>query len=83
MKNVFFAFAFMLIGTFAFANKTISVETLPPGTSCTVTVQFGESTVTITNTCDCTQTAACDGAYAIARLATMLYKSNPFLLPCW
>lgn len=80
MKNVFFALAFMLVGTFTFANNSVEnstklekekVETLAEN-SCTVTVKFGESNVTITNTCDCTQTQACDGAYKIARLAAVI-----------
>lgn len=80
MKNVFFVIAFILLGTLTFANNSIEnstklvkekVETLKE-TSCTVIVQFGESTSKITHTCDCTQTEACDAAYAIARLAAII-----------
>lgn len=53
-------------------KNNLTGKTAPFSTSCSVTVAFGKSKVTITNSCTCTQTQACDGAYKIARLATFL-----------
>lgn len=79
MKKLSLVIAFAFLGaTASFAKSGISKSIIKTKavaaveTSCTVTVQFGKSKVTITNSCTCTQTQACDGAYKIARLATML-----------
>ncbi len=71
-----------LCSTASFANtkevkpvtKNAINRKMPFTTSCTVTVAFKKTNVTITNSCTCTQTEACDGAYKIARLATMFNK---------
>lgn len=70
----------MAVGTMAFAKtgdvKTSNKIIKKVATSCTVTVKFGKSNVTITNSCTCSQTAACDGAYKIARLAAQLADNS-------
>jgi len=45
-----------------------NVRTWVP-TSCTVKITYGSVNVSITASCTCKQTEACDQAYAIARLA--------------
>jgi len=79
MKKISLVIAFAFLGvTASFAKSGIAKPAIKMKavasveTSCTVTVQFGTSKVTITSSCACTQTQACDAAYKIARLATML-----------
>jgi hypothetical protein len=63
---------FLLVGTanvFATSNvKTKKSLKNAVKTSCTVSVKTGKYDVTITNSCDCSRKAACDGAYAVASL---------------
>lgn len=81
MKNLIFSLAFVLAGIFAFANGNIEkpISSDLEGfveTSCTVSVSFGDTNVSITATCDCTQTEACDRAYKVARLAAVFADAN-------
>lgn len=48
--------------------KKISPEKELVKKSCTVNVKYGKNDITITNTCDCTQKEACDGAYKVATI---------------
>jgi hypothetical protein len=61
MKNKFFAFAFLLIGTFAFANIENSEELKCTSTTTTTTNTDGSST---TNT---TTNISCDTALELAQ----------------
>jgi hypothetical protein len=70
------------IAAFASSTDVAKFETLPfkPGqwlkqsaivskpvvNTCTVTVKYGKTSITLTNSCDCTMRDACAGAYRLA-----------------
>ena len=49
--------------------KATEIVSKPVVNTCTVTVKYGRTNITITNSCDCSMKEACAGAY---RLATIL-----------
>jgi hypothetical protein len=48
--------------------KTTEIVSKPVNNTCTVTVKYGKSNITITNTCDCSMKDACAGAYRLATI---------------
>ncbi|WP_394906486.1 hypothetical protein [uncultured Mesonia sp.] len=71
MKNVFFALAFMLVGTFAFANTEVTSENdLLFSRCCEITLVDIATCDSVTVTaCRTTITEACDAAYTKAKAA--------------
>ena len=48
--------------------KTTEIVSKPVTNTCTVTVKYGKTNITITNSCDCSMREACNGAYQIATI---------------
>lgn len=58
----------------SFTEKIEVIDNVPNivETSCTVTASYEGNEISITSTCECTQTEACDKAYAILRVFVKL-----------